>query len=149
LIAECFLATLAGGSHSNQETPGLGIRMRLAILAGLSISILLSFGCSQQDTEKTKRQAAEAAARVKEESKAAEVELKKDAKEAAKQTKAAAEGVKEGINAPDDAVNVNTASKAQLQTLPGIDEELADRIVAGRPYHTVDEVGTKGVVSPD
>jgi DNA uptake protein ComE-like DNA-binding protein len=123
--------------------------MRLAVLAGLSISILLSAGCSRQDAEKTKQEAAEAAARIKEESKAAAVELKKDAKEAAKQTKAAAEGVKEGINAPDEAVNVNTASKAQLQTLSGIDEELADRIVAGRPYHTVDEVGTKGVVPPD
>lgn len=127
----------------------MAIPMRLVILAGLSISILLSLGCSQQDTEKTRQQAAEAAAKIKEESKAAAVELKKDAKEAAKQTKAAAEGVKEGINAPDEAVNVNTASKAQLQTLPGIDEELADRIVAGRPYHTVDELGTKGVLPPE
>jgi len=46
-------------------------------------------------------------------------------------------------------VNVNSASKTQLQTLPGIDEDTASRIIKGRPYHTTDEVGTKGAVSPD
>jgi DNA uptake protein ComE-like DNA-binding protein len=75
--------------------------------------------------------------------------LKKDAKEAAKQTKAIAEGVKQGLQTPDKAVNVNSASRVQLQTLPGVDEETADRIIKGRPYHTRDEVGTRGVVSPD
>jgi DNA uptake protein ComE-like DNA-binding protein len=79
----------------------------------------------------------------------AAVELKKDAKEAAKQTKAVAEGVKQGMQTPDAAININSASKVQLQTLPGVDEETANRIIAGRPYHTRDELGTKGVVSPD
>ena len=106
-------------------------------------------GCSQQDTEKTKQQAAQATEKIKEESKVAAVELKKDAKEAAKQTKAAAEGVKQGLATPDKPVNVNSASRVKLQTLPGVDEKTADRIIAGRPYHTRDEVGTKGVVSPD
>lgn len=123
--------------------------MRQIIFAALAFALLLAAGCSQQDTEKTKQQAAQATEKVKEGSKAAAVELKQDAKEAAKQTKAAAEGVKEGLQAPDAAVNVNSASKVQLQTLPGVDEEIADRIISGRPYHTVDEVGTKGVVSPE
>ena len=123
--------------------------MRLIIFIVLSASLLLSTGCSQQDTEKTRQDAAQATKKVKEESKVAAVELKKDAKEAARQTKAAAQGVKDGLQSPDAAVNVNTASKTKLQTLPGVDEETADRIIAGRPYHTVDEIGTKGVVSPE
>lgn len=123
--------------------------MRLIVYAVLVTSLLLSAGCNQQDTEKTRQQTAQATEKLKEESKVAAVELKKDAKEAAKQTKAAAEGVRDGLHSPDNAVNVNTASKDQLQTLPGLDEEMADRIIAGRPYHTVDEVGTKGVVSPE
>ncbi|HEY7406100.1 MAG TPA: helix-hairpin-helix domain-containing protein [Candidatus Angelobacter sp.] len=123
--------------------------MRLILVIALSTPFLFVSGCGQRDAEKTKQQAAQATEKVKEESKTAAVELKKDAKEAAKQTKAAAEGVQEGIQSPDAAVNVNTASKAQLQTLPGLDEEMADRIIAGRPYHTVDEVGTKGVVPPE
>jgi DNA uptake protein ComE-like DNA-binding protein len=123
--------------------------MKLTIVATLSVALLFIAGCSQQDTEKTKQQAAQATEKIKEESKVAAVELKKDAKEAAKQTKAAAEGVQQGLHSPDAAVNMNTASKDQLQALPGIDEEMADRIIAGRPYHTVDEVGAKGVVAPE
>jgi len=123
--------------------------MRLIIFIALAVSLALSTGCSQQDTEKTRQEAAQATQKIKEESKVAAVEAKKDAKEAARQTKAAAQGVKDGLQSPDTAVNVNTASKAQLQTLPGLDEEMADRIIAGRPYHTVDEVGTKGVLSPE
>ena len=123
--------------------------MKLTTPAALLISLLLLAGCSHQDTEKTKQQAAKATEQIKEGSKVAAVELKKDAKEAAKQTKAVAEGVKQGMQTPDKAVNVNSASKVQLQTLPGVDEHTADRIIAGRPYHTTDEVGAKGVVSPD
>ncbi|HKV93709.1 MAG TPA: helix-hairpin-helix domain-containing protein [Candidatus Angelobacter sp.] len=123
--------------------------MRLIIFIALSASLLLSIGCSQQDTDKTRQDAAQATKKIKEESKVAAVELKKDAKEAARQTKAAAQGVKDGMQSPDAAVNVNTASKTKLQTLPGVDEETAGRIIAGRPYHTVDEIGTKGVVSPE
>ena len=79
----------------------------------------------------------------------AAVELKKDAKQAAVQGKAIAEGVRQGLATPDKPVNVNSASRTKLQTLPGIDEETAGRIIKGRPYHTTDEVRTKGVVSPE
>jgi DNA uptake protein ComE-like DNA-binding protein len=123
--------------------------MRSIFIASLSVLILLISACNQQDTEKTKQEAAKATEKIKEESKVAAVELKKDAKEAAKQTKAVAEGVKQGLQTPDAPVNVNSASKVKLQTLPGVDEETADRIIAGRPYHTRDELGTKGVVSPE
>lgn len=123
--------------------------MKLTATAALLIALLLASGCSHQDTEKTKQEAAKATEQIKEGSKVAAVELKKDAKEAAKQTKAIAEGVKQGMQTPDKAVNVNSASKVQLQTLPGVDEETADRIIKGRPYHTRDEVGTRGVVTPD
>ncbi len=123
--------------------------MRQALCIALAGACLLAAGCSNQDTEKTKQEAAQATEQIKEGSKVAAVELKKDAKIAAQQTKAAAEGVKQGLQTSDPPVNVNKATKAQLQTLPGVDEETADRIVAGRPYHTRDEIGAKGVVSPD
>jgi DNA uptake protein ComE-like DNA-binding protein len=123
--------------------------MRLALATALAFSLLLVSACNQQDTEKTKQEAAKATEQIKEGSKVAAVELKKDAKEAAVQGKAIAEGVKQGLSTPDKPVNVNTASKTKLQILPGIDEETAGRIVKGRPYHTIDEVGTKGAVSPE
>jgi DNA uptake protein ComE-like DNA-binding protein len=123
--------------------------MKTLLAAALSTSLLLISACSNQDSEKTKQEAAKATEQIKEGSKVAAVELKKDAKEAAKQSKAIAAGVKQGLATPDKPVNVNSASKTKLQTLPGIDEETAGRIINGRPYHTTDEVGTKGVVSPN
>ena len=119
------------------------------VTSALALSLLLISACSNQDTEKTKQEAAKATQQIKEGSKVAAVELKKDAKQAAVQGKAIAAGVKQGLSAPDKPVNVNAASKVQLQTLPGIDEETAGRIIKGRPYHTTDEVGTKGAVSPE
>ena len=121
--------------------------MRLVI--AISIFGLLLCGCGQQDAAKTRQEAAQATEKVKQESKVAAVEIKKGAKEAAEQTKAAVQGVRDGLHSPDKPVNINSASKVELQILPGVDEETADRIIKGRPYHTRDEVGTKGVVSPE
>lgn len=123
--------------------------MKFIATAALALSFLLISACSNQDTEKTKQEAAKATEQIKEGSKVAAVELKKDAKQAAVQGKAIAEGVKQGLATPDKPININSASVTKLQTLPGIDEETAGRIIKGRPYHTTDEVGTKGVVSPD
>ena len=124
------------------------MHMKFIITAALAFPLLLLSACSNQDTEKTKQEAAKATEQIKEGSKVAAVELKKDAKQAAVQGKAIAEGVKQGLATPDKPVNVNAASKTKLQTLPGIDEEIAGRIMKGRPYHTTDELGTKGVISP-
>ena len=123
--------------------------MKFIITSALAVSLLLISACSNQDTEKTKQEAAKATEQIKEGSKVAAVELKKDAKQAAVQGKAIAAGVKQGLSTPDKPVNINTASKTKLQVLPGIDEETAVRIIKGRPYHTTDEVGAKGAVSPE
>jgi DNA uptake protein ComE-like DNA-binding protein len=96
----------------------------------------------------TRQQAADAAAQIKAGSKVAAVEIKKGAVEAGKQGKAIAEGVKEGWTAESKKVNINTASKDLLLTLPGMDDDSAARIVAGRPYHSKNELKTKGIVSP-
>lgn len=45
-------------------------------------------------------------------------------------------------------VNVNTASLDELMTLPRITETLARRIVAGRPYATVDELEKISGIGP-
>lgn len=114
------------------------------------LSAAMAAGCSpSQDTDKTRREAAEAAKQIKAGSKVAAVEIKKGAVEAGKQGKAIAEGVKEGWTAESKKVNINTASKTLLLTLPGMDDDSATRIVAGRPYHSKDELNTKGIVSPE
>jgi DNA uptake protein ComE-like DNA-binding protein len=45
-------------------------------------------------------------------------------------------------------VDINSASKAELQTLPGITPELADKIIAGRPYNSKAFLVTRKIV-PD
>ncbi len=43
-------------------------------------------------------------------------------------------------------LNLNTATEKELEALPGIGPELAKRIVAGRPYRRVEELGrVKGI----
>ncbi len=37
-------------------------------------------------------------------------------------------------------ININTATQAQLETLPGIGPTKAQAIIAGRPYATVDDL---------
>ena len=43
-------------------------------------------------------------------------------------------------------VDINSASRAQLRTLPGIGAADAERIVAGRPYLSKADLATKSVI---
>src|SRR4051794_36332283 len=43
-------------------------------------------------------------------------------------------------------LDINSATKEQLQTLPGIGEAYAQKIIAGRPYTRKDQLVAKNVV---
>jgi|GEM_PF-5776863 len=52
---------------------------------------------------------------------------------ATRDAKAAAQGIFEGLRAKGP-LNINRATKEQLESLPGIGSRSTDRIIAGRPY---------------
>jgi competence protein ComEA len=58
-------------------------------------------------------------------------------------TRAAAEGGKQAVGGP---VDLNTADKAALEALPGVGPAVADRIIAARPFKSVDDLkNVKGI----
>jgi competence protein ComEA len=81
---------------------------------------------------------------VRQQTAAATAELKDNAK-------AVAEGIRDGLTrpSPDKPVDLNSASKAQLMSLPGMTDAAADRVIAGRPYSSEHQLLERGIVSRD
>jgi len=50
--------------------------------------------------------------------------------------------------APADKIDVNSATAEALAELPGVGEATARKIIAGRPYKTVDDLAGAGVTAP-
>jgi len=62
--------------------------------------------------------------------------------------KAAEKGAKARKAAtPDNPVDINSASKAQLKKIPGINDAEADKIIAGRPYLSKAHLVTRNIIS--
>jgi DNA uptake protein ComE-like DNA-binding protein len=97
----------------------------------VAITVLLAafVGCTQQQSpQKLQQKTAQATE-----------EVKSDAQ-------AVAAGVREGWN-HDRPLDVNTATKDQLISLPGVTSPEADRVIAGRPYSDPNELVTRHIMS--
>ena len=75
---------------------------------------------------------------LKEKTARATVQIKRDAK-------AVASGIREGWSR-DKPLDLNTATKEQLQTLPGLSGSQAERIIAGRPYQQPDDLVSRHIL---
>ena len=107
------------------------IRVVAASLAAAGLILILTgcFSCSvKQNPQQLKEKTAETTAA-----------LKSDAK-------AVASGVREGWSR-DKPLDVNHATKAQLESLPGISAAAADRIIANRPYAQRDDLLSRGILT--
>jgi DNA uptake protein ComE-like DNA-binding protein len=85
-------------------------------------------GCNQrQNTQELKEKTAQATAEIKHDG------------------EAVAAGIREGWSR-DKPLNLNTATKDQLLSLPGITGSEANRVIAGRPYAEPGEVVTRHIM---
>jgi DNA uptake protein ComE-like DNA-binding protein len=102
--------------------------IRLFVLPGILLLIALA-GCQQKESpQQLREQTAQATA-----------EAKSDAK-------AVADGIREGWNR-NKTVDLNSASKDELLSLPGMSAAEVDRVIAGRPYGEPDELVTRHIVA--
>lgn len=93
----------------------------ILLLAGLA-------ACSQpRNSQDLKEKTAEATAQAK------------------RDAKAVAAGIREGWNR-DNPLDLNTATKEQLLSLPGVTEAEANRVIAGRPYEEPGELVTRHIL---
>ena len=60
-------------------------------------------------------------------------------------TKAVVEGVKEGMRS-DKTIDLNSASRDDLLSLPGITQREADRIIAERPFKNANELVARHII---
>ena len=61
-------------------------------------------------------------------------------------TKAVALGVRDGLKR-DKLVDLNQASKDQIESLPGVTQRQAERIIAERPYKDPQQLVTRRILS--
>jgi len=116
----------------------------------LTVAVAVCGIACSNDPGTTRQQAANATEQLKRESREAAGNIKKGAAVAETQLGAAAQGVKEGLNDKSSSlVDLNTANKAQLMGLPGINEKRADAIIADRPYQRPRDVVSKGAITAD
>jgi len=129
-------------------------------LAALAMTAGLAWlaGCNANGSPKSDQQIQQDAAKTTEQVKQGAKEAAADAKVAAANAEQkvddVANGVKQGLhtNGSSDkpspgTVDLNSASAAQLETLPGITSARAQRIVDNRPYSSPHDLVAKGVVS--
>lgn len=106
----------------------------MAFTKYLCISVILLLAALTACTQKQ-----ESPQEIKERTAQATADLKRD-------TKAVAQGIREGWSR-DKPLDLNSASKDQLVSLPGVTENEADRIIAARPYDDAGELVTRRLMS--
>ena len=111
-------------------TFGIKTHMRTGLSVILLFLVYSACGCS------TKPESPDA---VRERAANTTAEIKRD-------TKAIVEGVREGWTR-DKPLDINAASKQQLESLPGVTSKLAKDIVSHRPYAKTSELVEKHIIA--
>ena len=125
----------------------------MAAAATVCAALLWVAGCNwngkPESDQQIQQQAKHATEKAKVDAQKAAAQARVAAAEAAREAHDVAAGVKAGLHSSKGAVDLNTASRAELESLPGVTAATARRIEAHRPYDTTHELVKKGVMSED
>jgi DNA uptake protein ComE-like DNA-binding protein len=127
-----------------------GMLIRLAATAGLCAGVLWLSSCSNQSDRQIREQAEHATEQARAQAEKAAAEARAAAANATRQANDVAQGVRQGMHNGQPGpgpVNVNAASRADLESLPGVTPATADRIAENRPYNTPFDMVRKRVIS--
>jgi DNA uptake protein ComE-like DNA-binding protein len=129
---------------------------RVLSMCSAAVLCVALAGCSffsndrdqRERDEKTRDEVAKATEKAKPVLQEAGKELKQVVSEAAEEAHAAAQGAKEGWErGGQKALDLNSASEAELVALPGITHREAREIIAGRPYRDKHELVSKRILT--
>jgi len=101
----------------------------LSVLAFCLLAVFLACAPKQQSPQEIKEKTAEATA-----------EMKSDAK-------AIASGIRDGWSR-DKPLDLNSATRDQLMSLPGMSPAEADRVIASRPYDAPSDLESRHILAP-
>jgi hypothetical protein len=115
----CSLRDLSAGTRK------IRIEQVMRLVLFCTVALLCVSGCTQNNPSPEQ---------IREQTAKATQETVRDAKAVAR---GVADGLKQVHHGP---VDINHATADQLQSLPGIDSEDAQRIIANRPYHDASDL---------
>jgi len=119
-------------------------------LVALGVAFLIPMGAQATTTTATASKhatAAKTASAAKQTSATTTAKTDTPAKTATA-TKTTRHHVAKNASAPKKAkIDINSATREELMTLPGMDGDMADKVIAGRPYKNSAQLKTKGGVT--
>lgn len=127
--------------------------IRLTACAGICAALVWMTSCTATGTQESDQQIQHQAQQATENAKAAAQKAAQEARIAAANAERDAHDVAKGVRAglhngnAGGAVDVNSASRGELEKLPGVTAATARRIEEDRPYDTALDLVRKGAVS--
>jgi DNA uptake protein ComE-like DNA-binding protein len=106
------------------------VRISLIIPLGMLLLLAAFVACTNTSPDQIRQKTAEETAAVK------------------RDTKAVAQGLKDGLS-NKRSVDLNKATRQDLESLPGINAHQAERIVAERPYANTHQLVTRRILTED